>query len=419
MKIVIIGAGIGGLLTALSLHEAGFDDIEIYERSKRIRGLGVGINLLPHAVREITELGLYDEISELGVKTSTLSYYNKFGQKIWSEPRGLDAGYQWPQISVHRGRLQLALAEAVEQRIGDVIRTGHKVVSVEDGATSSTAIFATDRREVVVDADLIIAADGIHSTVRVERFPEEGAPPRNGYTMWRGIAYAAPILDGATMVMVGDDEQRFVAYPIQKADPSGRMLINIIAEKRGGISDVVHWSHAIDPQPIIDMFAGWSVEGVDIPGLLSTIDELLEYPVIDRDPLPQWTVGRTTLLGDAAHAMRPNGSNGGSQATMDARTLAYHLATTDSVDEGLRRYEEARRPLANNLLREIREGGPERVMTFARERAPEGFSDIHDVVSVEELEEVALSFKRAAGIEPLSLNARASLSVPKQANGLA
>ena len=411
MKIVIVGAGIGGLLTALSLHHAGFDDIEVYERSSEIRGLGVGINLLPHAVRELTELGIVDDIAALGVEPTTLAYFNRFGQPIWSEPRGTAAGYSWPQLSVHRGRLQLTLRDLVEQRLGGVIRTGHRVVSVEDRADGSTAHFDTPSGPVAVDADLVIAADGIHSAVRAERYPSEGAPPWSGLTLWRGVAYAEPFLDGSTMVMVGDGDQKFVAYPLGPVDETGRMPINFIAEQRGAGSGQVDWNHPIDPQPIVELFRDWSFDWIDVPALISSADEILEYPMVDRDALPQWTFGRTTLVGDAAHAMYPNGSNGGSQATLDARTLAYHLGTADTVAEGLRAYEADRRPATAALLEQTRQTGPEKVMLLAAERAPQGFERITDVIPADELAAVASAYKLAAGFHPDALNARSSLSV--------
>lgn len=417
MKIVIIGAGIGGLLTALSLHDAGFDHIEVYERSTEIRGLGVGINLLPHAVRELTELGIVDDIAALGVAPTTLAYFNRHGQAIWEEPRGTAAGYAWPQLSVHRGQLQLKLRDLVEQRLGDVIRTGHRVTSVDDrtgahtGTPGSTARFDTANGPVSIDADLVIAADGIHSAVRAERYRDEGAPPWSGLTLWRGVAYAKPFLDGSTMVMVGDGEQKFVAYPLGPVGEDGRMPINFIAEqRREGTSDA-DWNHPIDPQPIVDLFDGWTYDWLDIPALISSADEILEYPMVDRDALPQWTFGRTTLVGDAAHAMYPNGSNGGSQATLDARTLAFHLGTNRPVEEALRLYEADRRPATAALLEQTRQAGPERVMVLAAERAPEGFAHIHDVIGAAELEAVATAYKQAAGFHPQTLNDRASLSV--------
>lgn len=410
MKIAIVGAGIGGLLTALSLHDAGFDDLEVYERSSEIRGLGVGINLLPHAVRELTELGLADEIAALGVAPETLAYANRFGQAIWDEPRGRAAGYAWPQLSVHRGRLQLALRDAVETRIGAIIRTGHRLVAADSGERE-TLTFETAEGLATVTADVVIGADGIHSALRALRYPNEGGPAWSGLTLWRGVAHAAPFLDGETMVMVGDGDQKFVAYPLGPTDAAGRMPINFIAEKRGVGSEDADWNRAIDPRPIVELFADWRFDWLDVPSLIASADEILEYPMVDRDALPRWTFGHTTLVGDAAHAMYPNGSNGGSQATLDARSLAYHLATADSVAEGLAAYEQDRRPKTTALLEQTRQTGPEKVMLLAAERAPQGFSHIHDVIAADELESIATGYKQAAGFHPAQLNERASYSV--------
>ncbi|REJ04202.1 flavin-dependent oxidoreductase [Microbacterium bovistercoris] len=411
MKIAIIGAGIAGLAAALSLKAAGHDDIEIYERSREIRGLGVGLNLLPHAIRELDELGLADRIQDLAVAPERLTYTNRFGQLIWSEPRGREAGYRWPQCSVHRGRLQLLLRDAVRERLGDdVIRLGHRLTGIVDGAPT-TAVFETAHGEARIEADVVIGADGIHSSLRAIRYPAEGAPPWSGLTLWRGVTTAEPFLDGRTMVMAGDGDQKFVAYPLSSPDADGRVKINFIAERRGEGSPDADWNRAVDPGPIVDLFRDWTFDWIDVPALIAAADEILEYPMVDRDALPQWTFGRTTLIGDAAHAMYPNGSNGGSQAILDARTLAYELTTAPSIEEGLAAYEQARRPAMTALLASTRATGPEQVMILAAERAPQGFDDILDVIPAEELESVATAYKQAAGFHPATLNERASLSV--------
>lgn len=430
MRIGIIGAGIGGLATALSLEAAGFRDITVHERTEEIRGLGVGLNLLPHAIRELTELGLRERVEALGVAPETLVYMNRFGQHIWSEPRGLGAGYRWPQLSVHRGRLQLALRDAVVERLGDVIRLGHRLVGAQSEADGSETVrFAADDGEVEARYDLVIAADGIHSALRALRYPQEGASPWSGLTLWRGVADAPVIVDGRTMIMAGDGEQKFVAYPLG-APVDGRQRLNFIAERRGvgpfeSLRDRADWNRSVDPAPIAALFSDWVFDGLDVPAIIANADEILEYPMVDRDALPQWTFGRTTLVGDAAHAMYPNGSNGGSQAILDARTLAFHLGTAmaadgraaaadgglTAIDTALAGYEQARRPAMTALLAGTRATGPERVMLLAAERAPQGFARIDDVIPRAEREEIANAYKRAAGFDPSILNERASLTV--------
>ena len=410
MRIVIVGAGIGGLATALSLEAAGFRDIRVFERATEIRGLGVGINLLPHAMRELTELGLAERVAALGVAPAALSYYNRHGQLIWTEPRGLAAGYRWPQQSVHRGRLQLELLAAVRERLGDVVHTGHRLTALEPSVDSDRAVFETTEGTAAVDAELVVAADGIHSAARALQHPTDGEPVWSGLTLWRGTAVVPAYLDARTMIMAGDGEQKFVAYPLSTPDAAGRARLNFIAERRGAGSADVDWNRAVDPAPIVELFRDWRFDWLDVPATIAAADELLEYPMVDRDPLASWTQGRTTLLGDAAHAMYPNGSNGGSQAIIDARTLAFHLARADGVPAALAAYEADRRPATTALLEMTSQTGPERVMQLAHERAPEGFRDVHDVISAEELAEIAGAYKRAAGFHPDVLNARASLS---------
>ncbi|UOQ90957.1 flavin-dependent oxidoreductase [Agromyces endophyticus] len=460
MKIVIAGAGIGGLAAALSLHRAGFRDITVYERVRELRPLGVGINLLPHAVRELTELGLADEVASIGVPPSRLSYYNRFGQPIWSEPRGLDAGYRWPQLSVHRGEFQLLLAREVERRLGpDTIRLGCRLVGVEHLDPESAEARAAGHAEFArfvrsgagagddgagetfeVAADVVIGADGIHSAMRAQAYPDEGGPVWNGLILWRGTASVPTYLDGRTMIMAGDGEQKFVSYPlVAPGAEAGSTRLNFIAERRApeGVDETADWNHAVDAGPIEALFADWSFDWLDVPAVIAAADEILEYPMVDRDALPRWTFGGSTLIGDAAHAMYPNGSNGASQAIIDGRTLAFHLANeaagadaaagasplgdsarAAAVRRALEAYEADRRPATARLLEMTRQLGPEKVMQLAYDRAPEGFADIHDVIPADELQEIADGYKRTAGFHPSALNERASLT-PESAPPLA
>lgn len=416
MNVLIAGAGIGGLTTALSLHAAGIDDVTLYESVPEIRPLGVGINLLPHAVRELTELGLGDRLAGLGVATSTLSYFNRHGQQIWTEPRGRAAGYHWSQYSVHRGRLQLMLRDAVLERLGaDAIRLGSPVGDARsEGARTSVAVLGGPGAGTRVTADVVIGADGIHSALRRQHYPDEGAPVWNGLILWRGTARVRPYLDGLTMIMAGDAMQKFVAYPLSEVGDDGLQTVNFIAEYRSddpepGASD---WNRGADPSAVLGRFADWDFGWLDVPAVIRAADEILEYPMVDRDPIPRWTFGSQTLLGDSAHAMYPIGSNGASQAIIDARTLAFQLGTIDSVEAALGAYEDERRPRTTAITLSNRSMGPEQVMQLAYERAPGGFGDIELVVPYAERAEIANRYKEAAGFVPELLNERASLTVP-------
>jgi 2-polyprenyl-6-methoxyphenol hydroxylase-like FAD-dependent oxidoreductase len=416
--ILIAGAGIGGLVTALSLHDAGLP-VRIYESVPRLEPLGVGINLLPHAVRELDELGLRREVEAAGVACRELAYYTKRGQRIWSEPRGTAAGYRWPQISIHRGVLQQKLLDAARERIGaDSIQLGRRVVHV---ATRGDRVHVSLRAGAAdpshVSGPLLVAADGIHSAVREQLFPAEGPPKWNGAILWRGVADAPPYLDGCTMIMAGHPRQKFVCYPIDHAGRRhGHQRINFIAERRveaTALEERADWTRRADIRDFLHLFEDWTFDWLDVPGLIRAADAVWMYPMVDRDPLPRWTHGRTTLLGDAAHPMYPIGSNGASQAILDARVLTgCLLASPGDVDLALARYERARRPATARIVAANREMGPELPMQLVEDRAPDGFERLEDVISHAELAAIAERYKRVAGFSIDELNGRPSLADP-------
>lgn len=423
MDIAIVGAGIGGLATALALHAAGLDKVTIYESVSELRPLGVGINLLPHAVRELTELGVRDRVAEIAVATSALNYYNRFGQQIWSEPRGFAAGYQWPQYSVHRGQLQLLLRDIVLDRLGaGAIRTGHTVRETrEENGSTIMCITEPDGSARWIAADVVVGADGIHSALRRQQYPDEGKPIWNGLILWRGTARTTSYLDGHTMIMAGDELQKFVAYPLTEPDTAGLQTINFIAEHRSDGTDPgsTSWNRRVSHDTVLERFADWDFGWLNVPNVVAAAEDIFEYPMVDRDPLPRWTFGRHTLMGDAAHPMYPIGSNGASQAIIDARVLARELGTmgtsAGTVELALDAYETERRPTTTQLTLSNRSMGPEFVMRLARERAPDGFDDIEQVIPYAEREGIAAAYKATAGFSPDALNARPSFSVPHPA----
>jgi 2-polyprenyl-6-methoxyphenol hydroxylase-like FAD-dependent oxidoreductase len=414
MRVIIAGGGIGGLVAALSLHAAGID-VDVFEQSAEIKPLGVGINVLPHAMRELTELGLLDRVAAVGVVTRELRYANRFGQMIWSEPRGRQAGYTWPQVSIHRGRLHVLLLEVARERLGDArIHLGARLADFVDDATGVTARFEDGR---TARADVLVAADGIHSTARTRFYPDEGPPKWNGAILWRATSIAAPFLTGATMAQIGTRDEKFVVYPIADL-PDGRKLTNWIAERRVDPNQGwkrEDWNRPGRIEDFLPCFADWRFDWLDVPALIRSAQSVYEFPMVDRDPLPRWTQGRVTLLGDAAHPLYPIGSNGSSQAILDARTLALHLATHDDPVEALYAYEAIRRPATAALLEATRGDGPDVVLDIAQARAPDGFADIEAVMPLTERSEIAAHYKRLAGFEPATLNARPSLSPPRRA----
>ncbi len=402
MRIAIAGAGIGGLTAALGLHATGHE-VTVFEAAPRIQPLGVGINLLPHAARILDGLGVLDALLAQGVATQELAYYNCFGQRIWSEPRGLLAGYDAPQVSIPRGVLQGVLLDAVVARLGaERVVCGRRLTGFETTGDRATALFQ-DAGGVAshVEADILVAADGIHSRARAQQYPDEGPPVYSGRILWRATSLAPGFLTGASMIMAGRRDQKFVAYPIGPIGPDGRQRINWIAELSVAQGlEREDWNRAGDPAAFLPRFEGWTFDWLDVPNLIRAAEAIYEFPMVDRDPLPRWTQGRVTLLGDAAHPMYPIGSNGASQAILDVEALTRALAHVADPADALLAYEAERLPATAAIVRANRADGPEQCMQMAHERAPGGFEDVAQVFARGELQTIADRYKRLTGLRP-------------------
>jgi 2-polyprenyl-6-methoxyphenol hydroxylase-like FAD-dependent oxidoreductase len=418
MEVIVAGGGIGGLSLALSLHQAGMA-VRVYEAVRDPAPLGVGINLQPTAVRELTELGLGEELAQLGLATRELSYFNKLGQLIHSEQRGLSAGYKWPQYSVHRGQLQLLLLRAVRARIrNENFRSGLRFAAFEQGRDRVTATFrdvasGTDVRD---DADILVGADGIHSAVRRQLYPTEGEPRFARQIMWRAATDAEPFLGGHAMILAGHFHQRIIVYPMGRGSKPGRLLTNWICQ--ASVSDTAppreDWNRRVSKEKVLAAFGTWRFPWLDMPALIDGASDIYEFPLVDRDPVRAWTFGRVTLIGDAAHPMQPIGSQAGSQAIIDARVLTAALLATSNPIEALQRYDAQRRPVMNDITLRNRRFGPEAAMQLVEERAPDGFARIDDVISREDLEAITKSFSAAAGLDAESVNGRPSFVAKAQ-----
>jgi 2-polyprenyl-6-methoxyphenol hydroxylase-like FAD-dependent oxidoreductase len=396
LRFAVVGAGIGGLTTALSLHQIGAD-VDVFEAVEELRPLGVGINLLPHAVRELSALGLLDQLRTRSIAPELLLYCTDRGQEIWREPRGVVAGYPYPQLSTHRGWLQQVLFDAFIERVGrEHLHLGQRLVRIEQAEEQPVAVF----NDVEVEADVVVGADGIHSAVRAQFQADEGPPLWNGSLLWRGTAEMPPVLDGRTMVWAGHPDQKFVGYPIAEA-ADGRQVFNFVAELRQPgslLASREDWNRRGVLGDFFPQFESWEFGWLDVASIILSAQETFLFPMVDRDPLAQWTFGRATLLGDAAHPMYPIGSNGASQAILDARVLAgCILRHADDVDVALARYEAARRPVTAAIVHANRGLGPELPMKLVHERAPGGFSDIADVISAEEIARSTEGYRQTAG----------------------
>jgi 5-methylphenazine-1-carboxylate 1-monooxygenase len=411
MKVVIVGAGIGGLTTALRLHHEGID-CEVHEQGEQIRPLGVGINALPHAVRELAEIGLLERLDEVAIRTNELTYHHRLGQEILRRPCGVDAGFTLPQLSLHRGRLQGVLLRAVRERLGPAaVRTGRRLVGFDQDADGVRARFA-DRHDQDVEparGDVLVAADGIHSTVRSVLFPAEGPPRWNGVLMWRGATDWPEFRGGRSMIIAGGNAAKLAIYPIAEGASPGTRLTNwAICVQTGKDGDPPprrqDWSRPADRAELDRHIGRFRLPHVDHAALVRATPESFEFPMCDRDPLPYWTRGRVTLLGDAAHPMYPMGSNGAGQAVLDATSLSRHLAQHADPAQALQAYQDERLPATSEVVLRNRVGGPESVIDEVERRAPDGFSRLEDVIDVAELEAVVSGYARVSGASQEQVN---------------
>ena len=410
MHVIIVGGGISGLSLALSLHQIGMS-CRVYELVERLEPIGHGINLQPNAVRELTALGLGETLASAGILTAELAFYNRHGQRIWTEPRGRDAGYRWPQISISRGKLHEVLLAAIRERLGaGAVMTGHHLTRFVERDDKVIAQFNDPAGHVAGEAsgDILIGADGIHSAVRRHFYPGEKAV-FDGYLHYRGVVEGEPYLTGRTMAVVGHRTHRAILYPIA-ARPDGRVLINWLGYTRipAGSAPLEAWDTAADRDVAAEAFRAWTYPWLDIHGLFARTERVMQLPNVDRDPIPRWSFGRVTLIGDAAHPMQPVGAQAGSQAVVDGRVLAASLLATSDPVEALARYQDQRIAAMNDIVIRNRNLGLENVLQLAEERAPDGFAAIGDVLTQEELEGTALNFKKAAGLDVETVNARDS-----------
>ncbi len=396
--VLIVGAGVGGLTLALELRRAGIP-CRVYKSAPVIRAIGVGINILPHGSRELARLGLEDALATVAVTTRESAFFNRFGQLIWREPAGCAAGFDHPQFSVHRGDLQLLLLRAVEQLIGaDRIATGWHCLGAEQDETGVTVHF---RDRAPQRGAALIACDGIHSAIRRQLYPHEGAPRYSGYNMWRGVSVWPPFLTGASMVRAGWlATGKMVIYPIRDdVDGAGRQLVNWVAE----IETLHHrdrdWNRPGRLEDFLPAFAGWRFDWLDVPAMIRAAETVLEFPMVDQEPLPRWSFGRITLLGDAAHPMVPRGSNGAGQAILDASALADCLASERDHVAALARYERLRLEPTTKIVLTNRRDPPDAILREVYERTGDRpFARIEDVIAADELRALSESYKAVAGL---------------------
>ena len=411
--VIIAGGGIGGFATALTLHQIGVPCL-VLEQVADLKPLGVGINLQPNAVRELMDLGFTNaDMDAFGVPAREWALVGRQGQEIHAEPRGTDAGYHWPQYAAHRGRFHMVLYQRFRSLAGDdsirlgVRATGYRVRN--DGKVTVSLESRQGADEVT--GRLLIGADGIHSAIRAQMHPDQPPIHWGGAILWRGTSLARPIRTGSSFVGLGDHRHRMVIYPISKSDPeTGLALINWIAEVTyddPSAHDRTGWYRPVEIDDFIHHFEDWTYDWLDVPDLIRSADAAYENPMIDRDPVATWVDGPVALMGDAAHPMYPTGSNGASQAIIDARVLGAKFLTFGLNEAALAAYDaELCKPVSEVVLRN-RGAGPFGLLNLVNERCGGEFDDIDDVVSPGERKDFMARYKAAAGFARDALNAAA------------
>ena len=400
--VIIVGAGIGGLTLGLALQRCGIP-CRIFESAAEIRPIGVGINLLPHATKELAALGLERSLASVAIETRDATFFNRFGQLIYQEPLGRAAGYEHPQFSIHRGDLQLVLLDAFRARGGsDGLKTSHHCTCVEQDEAGVNVHFSDGPGGVnrsPVRGRVAIACDGINSAIRKQFFPSEGEPRYSGVNMWRGVTRWKPILSGASMVRAGWlSHGKMVIYPIRPAGADGLQLVNWVAEIETQTYRKRDWTRPGSIEDFIGAFADWHFDWLDVPAFIRAADHVLEFPMVDQDPLPRWSFGRVTLLGDAAHPMVPRGSNGAGQAILDARALASALLEHGDLVAALASYEKQRLEATTRIVLTNRTNPPDAILREVFQRTnDQPFAAIEDVISSDELLALSEGYKRIAG----------------------
>ena len=413
--VIIAGGGIGGLVQALTLHQIGVP-CQVIEAAREMRPLGVGINIQPNAVRELFDLGIgATDLDQVGIQAREWALLGLNGKEVYAEPRGLDAGYNWPQYAAHRGELHMLLYREVTRRLGpEAVALGTKVTGYVQAKDSiRVQLQRTDGTTDTVETPLLIGADGIHSRVRAEMHPNQPPIHWGGALLWRGCVRARALRTGSSFVGLGTHRHRMVIYPISAPDAQGYSLINWIAEVTVDSSDGWQsdsWFREVDVADFAHHFDGFRYDWLDVPAMLASTDPVFENPMIDRDPVPTWIDGRVVLIGDAAHAMYPTGSNGASQAIVDARVLGAKLVAHGVTMDALKAYDtELCAPISALVLRN-RGAGPFGLLNLLDERCGGVFDDIEDVLPVAERQEFMAKYKTAAGFAVENLNtARATI----------
>ena len=419
-KVIIAGGGIGGLTLALTLHQIGVPFL-VLEKSRTMRPLGVGINIQPNAVRELFDLGLTSEILDtIGVSAKEWALVGLNGKEVYAEKRGLDAGYKWPQFAAHRGELLMLLYRTLIERAGaESVMLDAKVVKYlkQPAGEVDVSVRGSDGSRFQISGSLLIGADGIHSAVRAQMHPDQPPIHWGGAIMWRGTVRTKPLRTESSFIGLGTHQHRMVIYPISKPEADGTVLTNWIAEltidrNEGWFED--SWFKEVPIESFAHHFEGFRYDWLDVPSMLNESECGYMNPMIDRDPVVTWIDGPVALMGDAAHAMYPTGSNGASQAIVDARVIGAAILTQGLTPDALKSYDDQLCKKVSELVLRNRSAGPFGLLDILNDRCGGVFENIEAVISLEERNEFMSKYKTAAGFAIEALN-EAPQTIPRNA----
>ncbi|MEQ1660602.1 MAG: FAD-dependent monooxygenase, partial [Hylemonella sp.] len=280
---------------------------------------------------------------------------------------------------------------------------------VEQDAMGATVHFvdAQGNKRPSVRADIVIACDGVNSTIRRQFYPDEKVAFA-GINTWRGVTVHKPILTGKSYMRVGSIHTgKMVIYPIvDNVDGQGNQLINWMAEIQHEGEAMNDWNRPGNKADFEAIYADWKFDWLDVPALIANAQHILEYPMVDKDPVARWTFDRVTFMGDAAHPMYPRGSNGAAQGLIDARTLAELLAVTPDAQAALQVYDQARVEPTARVVQTNRTAPPDLINIKVDELSGgKPFRHIDDLISQEELRQISENYKRVAGFSQDALKA--------------
>ena len=419
-KVIIAGGGIGGLTLALTLHQIGVPFL-VLETSHTMRPLGVGINIQPNAVRELFELGLTSEVlGTIGVPAKEWALVGLNGREVYSEKRGLDAGYNWPQFAAHRGELLMLLYRTLIERAGaESVMLDARVDKYlkRPSGEVDVSVRGSDGSRFQISGRLLIGADGIHSAVRAQMHPDQPPIHWGGAIMWRGTVRAKPLRTESSFIGLGTHQHRMVIYPISKPSADGTVLTNWIAEltvdrNEGWLGN--NWFKEVPIESFAHHFESFRYDWLDVPTMLNKSECGYMNPMIDRDPVATWIDGPVALMGDAAHAMYPTGSNGASQAIVDARVIGAAILTRGLTPDALKLYDNQLCKKVSELVLRNRLAGPFGLLDILNDRCGGVFENIDTIIPLEERNEFMSKYKAAAGFAIEALN-EAPQTIPSNA----